>query len=260
MLSSAGDKDALVRAMSIRALESNAQAGGQPVQLAMRNRLTDPVRAVRIDVAWALRRELDTNSVAGNDLLRYLHHNEDQPAGALQLGVFYLDRGDVGAATPYLRKAVQWDTNSAPPHQALALALSLQGKNQEAVDELKAACRAAPQDAEAHFKLALALNEVGKIEAARDELAETVKLDPQFAQAWYNLGLACNALGQSEGALQDLVRAESIDPNSPRIPYARATVLARLGRAEEARNAARRALELQPGYQEAVELLQSLSR
>ena len=37
-------------------------------------------------------------------------------------------------------------------------------------------------------------------------------------------------------------------------------ILARLGRVEEARNAARRALELQPGYPEAASLLQSLSQ
>ena len=91
-------------------------------------------------------------------------------------------------------------------------------------------------------------------------LEETVKLDPQFARAWYNLGLALSAQEKAEAALEALVRAESLDANSAQIPYARATILARLGRREEARRAAQRALELQPSFREAAELLQALGR
>ncbi len=260
LLSSAGDPDPLVRAMSVRALEPLAQPANPPVQLALRNRLNDPLRSVRIDAAWAWRASLDTNSVAGADLLHYLRHSGDQPGGALQHGVFCLDRGDVGLAVDYFNRAIQWDTNSAPPHHALAVALSMQGKSEEAVRELQIACRLAPRDAEYQFKLGLALNESGKLDQARVALEQAVKLEPQFAQAWYNLGLAYNTSGQTESALESLVRAESIDANSPKFPYARATILARLGRIDDARNAARRALEIQPAYAEATELLRSLDR
>jgi tetratricopeptide (TPR) repeat protein len=260
LLSTAGDADPLVRAMSVRSLGMLAQSGNRPVQMGLTNRLNDPVRAVRIDAAWALHGSLDTNSTAGLDLLAYLRHNADQPSGALQMGVFHLDRGDLGEAMNYFERAVKWDTNSAPPHQGLAVALSLEGRKEEAVQELQAACRAAPRDAESRFKLGLVLNEAGQLQAAREALEAAVRLDPQFSQAWYNLGLACNALGQTDSALQSLLRAESIDAASPQIPYARATILARLGRLQEARAAAHHALEIQPGYKEAAELLQELSR
>jgi tetratricopeptide (TPR) repeat protein len=258
LLSSAGDPSPLVRAMSIRSLETLAQSGSQPIQTALRSRLSDPVRAVRIDAAWGLRRTLDTSSTAAADLLAYLHHSSDEPSGALQMGVFHLDRGDLETAVTYLRRAVGWDTNSVPPHHALAVALSLKGNKEEAVQELQAACRAAPRDPESQFKLGLALNEVGQLEPARAALAEAVKLEPKFSQAWYNLGLACNGLGQTESALQNLVRAESLDSTSAQIPYARATILARVGRLEEARAAARRALEIEPSYSEAAEFLRAL--
>ena len=260
LLSSAGDPDPLVRAMSVRALEPLAHSGNEAVLLALRGRLKDPVRAVRIDAAWALHASVETNGPAGADLLAYLHHNGDQPSGALQLGVFLMDRGDLSAAMDRFRRAVGWDPNSAPLRHALAVGLSMEGRGEEAVQELQAACRLAPRDAECRFKLGLALNEVGKLGAARVALEEAVKLDPQFGQAWYNLGLAENALGQSEAALQSLLRAESFDSRSPQIPYARATILARLGRVEEARQAARRALEIQPGYADAKGLLETLSR
>jgi tetratricopeptide (TPR) repeat protein len=258
LLSSTGDPDPLVRAMTVRALEPIAQSGGQAVQMALRSRLDDPVRSVRIDAAWALHSTLDTNSISGQDLMRYFQHTGDEPAGALQRGVFLMDRGDLPRALTYFQRAVSWDTNSAPTHNALAVALSMAGKSDEAVRELEAACRLAPRDAEYRFKLGLALNETGKLDAARASLEEAVKLEPQFAQAWYNLGLAWNGSGDTEKALESLSRAEAIDRTSAQIPYARATILARLGRIEESRTAARRALQIQPGYAEAEELLRTL--
>jgi tetratricopeptide (TPR) repeat protein len=155
---------------------------------------------------------------------------------------------------------VDFPANSAPLYHALAVALSMEGKATEAVDALRTACRLAPRDSEYRYKLALALNEVGQLDAARVALEETVKLDPQFARAWYNLGLAYAGQEKLDQALNALMRAESLDARSPQIPYARATVLARLGGTEEAKSAARRALELQPSYREAVELLQALGR
>jgi len=260
LVKSAQDTNELARAMALRALEPYATASATPAARALAAGLVDPVRNVRIDAAWAFRHTLDTNSTAGRDLLAYLRHNADQPAGAIQLGVFHLDRGDAATAVDYLQRAVSWDTNSAPLFDALAVALSVQGRSAEALAALQAACRLAPRGAAYRYRLGLALNEVGRLDDARTALEEAVKLDPQFAQAWYNLGLARAAQGQSDTAVEALLRAESLDSRSAQIPYARATVLVRLDRVEEARRAAQRALELQPGHPEAQELLRGLSR
>ena len=91
-------------------------------------------------------------------------------------------------------------------------------------------------------------------------LKQSVELDPRFARGWYNLGLAYNSCGKTQEAIESLVRAESIDDHSPDIPFARATILARLGRTDQARAAARRALEIQPAYTQATQLLEMLSR
>lgn len=260
LLKTAADTNELVRAMAVRGLEPLAQATDPAVLAALNARLADPRRAVRIEAAWALHHSLDTNSSAGKDLLAFLHFNADQPAGAMQLGVFHLDRGNLPVAMDYFRRAVSWDTNSAPLHHALAMALSVEGKATEALESLKTACRLAPRDAEYRYQLALAFNEVKHLDAARGALEETVKLDPQFARAWYNLGLAYSAQEKSELALDALLRAETLDSRSAQIPYARATILARLGRPEAARAAVRRALELQPTFREAAELLPALGK
>lgn len=85
-----------------------------------------------------------------------------------------------------------------------------------------------------------------------------MKLDPRHARAGYNLGLARAAVGNQAVAIQALLMAETADPRDPRIPYARATIHAQLGQMNEARQAARRALELDPRYAEAAALLHQL--
>jgi tetratricopeptide (TPR) repeat protein len=89
-------------------------------------------------------------------------------------------------------------------------------------------------------------------------LEEAVRVDPGHSRAWYNLGLAQNGKGQKEEALKSLIRAESANPFDPEIPYARSTILLNLGRMEEARRVAERALQIQPGYSPALNLLGSM--
>jgi predicted CXXCH cytochrome family protein len=258
LLESTRDPDALVRGTAARALESLVGQEHPEVNDALRRLLKDPVRSVRVAAAWALRAELELNSRAGKDLERYLKHNADQPTGALQVGTFYLDRGQTETALTYFRRAVSWDKHSAALRSPLAIALSTLGKTDEAVAELKTACRLAPRDAGVHYNLGLALAEINKMNEAAAALEKVVRLDPRFARAWYNLGLARDALGKPDAALAALARAEALDSRSPDIPYARATILQRLGRVSEARAAVHRTLALNPNHAEAVRLLRAL--
>ncbi len=258
LLAQAGDPDALVRSMAARALEPTANEGQSAAQQTLERLLGDSVRAVRVGAAWSLRRTLDTNSVAGADLLHQLAWNADQPQGLLQQAVWRIDRGQNAAALPLLQQAVKWDPYSAPLYNALAVSLSTEGRHEEALEQMRTACKVAPRDADCRFHLALALSELNRINEATAALEETVKLDPGFSRAWYNLGLALSQQGQPERALEALAKAEALEPRSAQVPYARATILARLGRSVEARAAATKALQLQPDHAEAALLLRSL--
>ena len=250
----------LVRATAIRSLEPLAERPTSTVAGEIRQRLADPSRNVRINAAWALRVELDTNSTAGRELLRYLEINADQPSGQMQKGAFYYARGDLPTALAHFQKAVAWDGNSAPIRHEYAIALSAANRPSEAIEQLEAASRLAPREASYYYELGLAWNEAGNLPKAIELLEMAVKLDPGNDRAWYNLGLARNADGQVEPALEALNRAEALAPTDARIPYARATILARQGRLAEAKTAAQRALALQPNSTEAAELLRALSR
>ena len=252
------DEHPMVREKAIRALEPLVQDARAGVAGAMQPLLDDPARSVRVAAAWALRTTVDTNSLAGRELAHALAINSDQPAGRLQSGVFCLARNQLPEAIAQLRTAIAWDPNSPPLHHELAVMLSMAERPQEAVQQLREAVRLDPKQAEYRYKLGLALAETGDLAGTAAELREAVKLDPKHARAWYNLGLAENSAGKTEAALAALVQAEAADPSDARAPYARATILAQVGRTAEARAAANRALEIEPGFTAAAQLLQSL--
>ncbi len=248
----------LVRYRAVQVLAPAVEAGDARATAAVRARLSDESRSVRTVAAWALRASLPGDSRAGRDLAAMLALNADQPAGQAQLAVFALAHGRPEEALAHYGKAVRWDPGSALLRHDFAVALSGAGRAEEALAECRETVRLEPESAENHFLLGLALNEVGNLTATVDELREAVRLDPRHFRALYNLGLAYEAIGRMDEALDALARAEQAQPADPRIPYARATVLAKAGRVTEARTAVSRALELDQGYEPALELRRAL--
>lgn len=256
----AGHTNALVRANVVRALEPLLEPESGPVRSALMARLEDTDRGVRLAAAWALRDRLEPASRAGSELRHSLEFQSDQPLGQMRLGHFHASRAELPKALEHFRRAVAWDPNSPPLRRELAVALSQSGDATGAVTELEAAVRLDPKESEFRFLLALAYGEAGRPERVSAELETALKLNPKHARAAYNLGLLRQERGDRDGALNALLLAESADPLDPRVPFARATVHADLGQVDEARIAARRALELRPGWTEAEELIRALSR
>jgi tetratricopeptide (TPR) repeat protein len=256
LLKSLGDASGLVRLESIQSLEPLLSANG--VAESLGHCLNDPLRAVRLAAAWALRKDLDNSSNTGRELGLYLANGADQPAGQVQLAAFALARNELPAALEHYQKAIHWDPYSALSRHDYAIVLSQLNRSREVVDQLQEACRLEPTNSEFRLALALGLNEVGETDKAITEMREAVRLDPGYGKAWYNLGLALDSTGRTEEALQALDRSESLDAYNPRSPYARATIFARLGSAEQARQAALKALQVDPGFQPARNLLESL--
>ena len=250
--------DPLVRTAAVQGLESLATSANDPARQVLARRLEDAERCVRVAAASALRTPPDPSSRASRELAHALDLAADQPAGQLQRGVWAQLRRDTGGALRHFEKAVSWDPNSGGIRHEYAILLSTLGRTQDALKQMEEAVRLEPKQAEFRFKLALAWNEAGNMQNAVREFEETVRLDPRHARAWYNLGLARNALGQTDAAIKALREAEAADPRDARIPYARATIHARLRQVAETREAARRALAIQPDYQDARELLQAV--
>jgi len=248
----------LVRQSAARVLEPALQ--DRTLRDATEKLLEDPARSVRVTAAWSLRDSLNLDSAAGKDLQHMLRLNADQPSGQMQLGQFYYALRDLPKAITHMETAIRWDPNSPPFHHDLALLYSAAENTPKVIAKLRDAIKLAPNEGQFHYELGLALSETGDMEATIAALRECVRVAPQFARAWYNMGLALNGQGRTAEAMDALRKGEAADPTDPGIPYARATILAQLGQKQEAIAATQRALSINPGFQEARQLLMMLNR
>ncbi len=242
--------DPLVRSAGAQILAS------VPTEAAnLRPLLNDATRLVRLDAAWPLSAELPEGSPARKELDAYLAVSADQPAGRLRIGQDLFNRGRAAEAEAQLRKAVEWDPNSAGIHDALGLVLNETGKPAEAAASLWRAAQLNPSEAQSAFNAALAFASARKLPDAEFALREALRRDPRHDRASYNLGLLLNQTGRFADALAALETAERIAPRVPDYPWARATILWQRGDRAAAIAAARRTLELDPAHNEARGLL-----
>jgi len=252
------DTDAGVRRAAVAALEGAAQNGDASAEAAVRTRLDDVVRAVRVAAAWSLRGRLGTRPRAAAELERMLEINADQPGGRLQLAQYRAALGDLGAAKVHLRTAIAWDPRSPSLHRDLALLEDRAGDVQAAVLALAEAVRLAPARADYRFELGLVLAAAGNLDGGIVELREATRLDAQFARAWYNLGLALHQRQDVNAAIDALSRASALAPDDVEVAWGLGSVLAASGHIEQARTALAAVLALDATHAPARDLLQRL--
>jgi len=132
--------------------------------------------------------------------------------------------GDFAGAEAHYRQVLALRPRYPGARNSLGLALSAQGRLEQALPEYRAAARQAPADP-------LPLN---------------------------NLGVDLTALGRFEEAEANLRRALEISPGMAEIHSNLGDLLARQGRIPEAARSYRRALELNPGLRQATERLEKL--
>jgi predicted CXXCH cytochrome family protein len=247
------DAEPMVRAAAVQLL------GGMPEQrAAVEPQLKDPARLVRLDAAWALSDQLPLDSLERRELDAYLAVMADQPAGQLRIAQDFFNRGRLAEAEAALRKAAEWDPNSAVIFATLGTVLNAAGRDVESAAAFWRAAQKDPSDANAAFSAALAFAAAGRLPDAELALREAVRRDAGHHRAWYNLGLLLAQTGRAAESIDALQTAERLAPAVADYPYARATVLAQRGDRTGATDASRRTLEIDPAHTAARELLRRL--
>ena len=237
-------KDPLERAAAVRYFTGAPDASRLLTPL-----LQDPVRLVRLDAAWALSAELPPKSASRDELDAYLTLMMDQPAGRVRLGQDLANRGDLVSAANETARAVTWDPYSPGIRDAHAMVLAGLGKSAEAGSAFyRAAELAGAAGAPMAMRAGLAFAEAGQLTEAENSFRLAVRSDPKFHRAWYNLGLLLAQVERLPEAMTALREAEAHGPTVADYPYALATVLIRSGDNAGAREAAQRALRIEPGH------------
>ncbi|MBL8434371.1 MAG: tetratricopeptide repeat protein [Zoogloea sp.] len=127
-----------------------------------------------------------------------------------------------------------------------ALYLDKLGKPGQAVDLLREVVRQHPEMAAAQLGLGMALSADGKFEEASRALEDAARRDPGNAVAHHALGVVSLKQGQAERALVSLDKALALRKDLASAVLARGDALQMLGRHEQAVEAYRRAATLLP--------------
>ena len=173
----AKDDSPMVRAAAARILGAEAQ-----------DLLNDPVRLVRHAAAWALASAPETYPLlkgtrALAEAEATARHQADQPAGAMQLATLAAARGDAAEADQQYKRAILLDPASPVPYMDYAVYLARSERPMEALEQMLACTKVAPQNAEAQYRLALILAELGQYRAALTALDRAVAADPTHGAA-----------------------------------------------------------------------------
>ncbi len=165
-------------------------------------------------------------------------------------------------AEPELRAALRlFPTYGGPdgPYYQLAVIHEARGEMREAADALRAASRLSESAYDGLVHEVELRRELGDTEGERVALARAVELFPYDVEAHVRLAELHADAGDTDGAVierQAVVALAPVDIAQAR--YRLALALRAAGRLDQARSEVLRALEVAPGYEEALELLLEL--
>lgn len=155
------------------------------------NLLNDPVRLVRRAATWPL---LSNQGRYGHimqpSLLTAIKEWEetarfqsDQPTGAMQLATLADSRGNKAEAERQYRRAIQLDPAGYIAYMDFAVFLARQNRLSEALSQMLACAKIAPDNALVFYRLGLILTEVQQYEPALQAFDKALRLDPDCKEA-----------------------------------------------------------------------------
>jgi tetratricopeptide (TPR) repeat protein len=174
------------------------------------------------------------------------------------LGVALSEQGKIQEAIPLYKKAITMDNHYPDPHNNLAVAYSMVGKMDLAIDTLKHAIRIHPYYPEAYNNLASFYIARKDFDQAEKLLNFALQMRPYYGKAYYNLGKIYIEKGNFEKALECFRTActkADLDTEAGYQVYANAAI--NLKRYDEAIFAVRRLLSFNPS---SLDLQQKLAQ
>jgi tetratricopeptide (TPR) repeat protein len=259
------DDDPLLRASTVRALEFLPLH--QRYQL-MQALIDDEIRTVRMEVANALAgvplEQLSPEEAAAlrdlfDEYLGTLAMDADMPGVQLQLGIFYLNRGDPQQAERAYREALHINPQFIPAYLNLADLLRGQGRDDDARKLLQQALSVHPENGPALHALGLLETRSGATELALDYLGRAAELETGSTRHRFVYAIALHDLGKPEQAITELQKLLRAAPRNEQVLLALSNYHAELGQRDRARAYAESLLEIAPGNRAYQELYRGLA-
>jgi len=180
-----------------------------------------------------------------------LECTEDNSIAHNNLGMALSQQGRRDEAMGEFREALRIDPVYVKAHNNLGNAFFQSGQAEEAATQFREALQTNPEYAEAHNGLGTVLSQQGHMEEAMTEFREALRIKPDYAEACNGFGVAFFRLGRTEEAVAQFREALRIKPAYATAHNGLGVALFQLGRADEAIAEYREAVRINPSYAEA---------
>jgi tetratricopeptide (TPR) repeat protein len=187
-----------------------------------------------------------------------LDHESINPVAYFIRGYAYMEQGDTTLAVKSFMAAADQDQNYYNAYIELGLLYSAK-KNPLAMEYLQTAVKIEPNRAEGYYLLGMAYQEQEIISKAIETYEKLLVIDPDFVEAYYNLGyINLVYLQELELAIHYFGKVISLDPGKTDAYFNRGYSYELAGDPVNARKDYRKALEISPNYERAVNGLNRL--
>lgn len=167
------------------------------------------------------------------------------------LGVVFVQKGQVDKAMDLFQKALEINPTEAATYYDLGLAFAKKGQVDDAIAQYQKALKITPDLANAHADLGLALVQKGQLDDAIAEYRKALEINPDFVNAHVNLGSALSKKGQMDEAIAQFQKALEINSNIAEIHNNLGNAFSKKGQIDEAIEQYQKALEINPNFAEA---------
>ncbi len=259
------DDDPLLRVSTVRALDF------LPLQqrlLLLEHLIDDPVTAVRTEVAASLAGvpldQVTPEQAAQlralfDEYIGILQQDADMPGVQLQLGIFYVTRGDLKAAEAAYREALTLNPQLIPAYLNLADLLRGLSRDADARQLLLQALAVDPKNGPTLHALGLLETRSGQPDTALKYLQQAAALETEGTRHRFVYGIALHDLGHPDEAIVQLQALLRSVPQSEEVLLALANYSAELGQRDNALGYAKTLTQIAPGNRAYQQLVQRLS-
>ena len=214
------DKDALVRMASIGALEGLQPSMLVQLVFPLLDDPVRSVRieAARVlapvPVGQLQGEQLSIYDKAAGEYVESQTANAERPEAQLNLGNYYAARGELDEATAAYKKAIELEDIFVPAYVNLADLYRAQQKETDAYKVLLKAKQVAANNADVRHALGLLLVRQQKTDQAVVELEAAARLAPENARYIYVYAVALNSTGRAQKAIEQLLVAHDRFPGN----------------------------------------------
>jgi protein O-mannosyl-transferase len=202
-----------------------------------------PSVGIAIGLAWGIPSLFRSKDISKNILL---------PASIAILAILAIctwrQCGYWRNSTTLFSHALQLTKNNSQAHNNLGVALSGEGKMEDAIDNYNKAITIAPAEFSLYSNRGVAYAALGRYQMAIEDYNKSIRLEPNHADAYANRGIAYTSLGQFHLAVKDYNVAIQLKPDLIMAYIGRGVNYTHLGQYRLAIEDFHKAIHLRPDF------------